>query len=70
MTRPTPADFTQAEAMFRDTWERDPEVSRQWIAMHRDNSIYKLAVAFMAQRQHAEWKQGFAVEARKERRAA
>lgn len=66
----TPADFASAEALFRERFEADPAVSRQWIAMHRARLIRQLAVAECQRRENAEWNQKFAVKAQKERIAA
>ena len=53
--KPTPADRATAEAIFREAWEEDPTVSRQWIALNRRGAIQQLAMLEMAKRQDAEW---------------
>jgi len=64
MTRPvpTPADKARAEAMFLEDAVKHGW-SPEWIAQNRASSIKHYAMAIMAKRQNAEWKQKFAVKA-------
>lgn len=65
---PSPADRRAAERFIVETYDMDPEVSRQWLATHRPDLVRQAAVAEMQKRQDREFRAALARSKRADRR--